>query len=75
MAKRKVKDTVADSEHGKEPIIPDYVTSLVIKRDKEGVKQAIKWQREHAARLRRLEREARGELVPGDYDCTGEAYS
>lgn len=52
----------------------DYMTGLVMKRDREGMKQYNKWLRQHQAELRRLEREARGELVPGDYD-SGEAYS
>lgn len=46
-----------------------YLGQLIIKKDKEGIKKYNSYAREHAARLRQLEREARGELAPGgDYD-------
>lgn len=48
---------------------PDYLSSLMMRRDKTGLKAYNKYLREHAAELRRLEREARGEMAPGDYDC------
>ena len=47
---------------------PDYYTSLIQKRDRAGLAKYHSYLKSHAARLRRLEREANGECVPGDYD-------
>ena len=45
-----------------------YLTQLILKRDKAGIKKYNNYLREHAKELRRLEREANGDNVPGDYD-------
>ncbi len=47
---------------------PDYYTQLIQKRDKKGLAKYQSYLKSHAARLRKLEREAAGEIVPGDYD-------
>lgn len=46
----------------------NYGAMLLLGRDSEGLKKYETYLRQHNARLRRLEREARGEQVPGDYD-------
>lgn len=51
-----------------EALTADYTTRLMLRRDKDGLKKHSAYLREHNKELRRLEREARGEQVPGDYD-------
>lgn len=66
----KEKSAAPDDKPEKvQPGCDSYLGQLILKRDKEGLKRYTKWTKEHTARLRRLELEARGEQVPGEYSA------
>lgn len=63
-------DSNENPKEGKEKPKPalSYKETLVVEGEKEKLKSYEQYVREHRLRLRRLEREARGIMVPGNYD-------
>lgn len=47
-----------------------YLKKNVFGKDSDVARKYDKWLKEHTKKLRRLEREALGEFVPGDYDAS-----
>lgn len=66
MAKRRLSKAYPNS-----PFNPEVVAALIERDDKDGLRKYEEYLKEHKRELARLEREAKGIVVPGDYDRGG----